>query len=362
MPDQLLTFHTIYSQKRYVLQPYACSTVNKSEQFSSSGLPLKRFWEAKTYLFERKHVYSMKTKTRLTIGAAALSGLAAYTFSTKYSQWKQRETVRLATGAEVITTALGPVEYCKAGEGPALLSIHGSPGGYDQSMGMSQVLGAHPFTILAPSRPGYLRTPLSSGASPEAQADLFAALLDELHIEQAIVFATSGGGPSALQFALRYPERCRGLILFCIVAQRYVEKEVYQQLSLGKRLSNQLMNTLILSDPLIYLLQSLASLQKDAGTADLLAALSMASLRKEGYDNDLQQFAKMEPYPLQDINVPTFIAQGTADADVPFAHGQLLADSIPSARFVPVAGAGHLFMMTHQKEFTPALQDFLSTL
>lgn len=303
----------------------------------------------------------MKTKTRLTIGAAALSGLAAYTFTTKYSQWKQRETERLAASSEVITTARGPIEYGKAGEGPAILSIHGSPGGYDSGMGLPQIIDTHEFTVIAPSRPGYLRTPLSSGASPEEQADLYAALLDELHIEQAIVLATSGGGPSALQFALRHPDRCRGLVLLCVVSKRYVEEEVFQTLSPIRRMGKQAINNLVLFDPLIYLWQSLASLQEHSPLPDVLSSLSMASLRKEGHRNDMQQYAAMMPYPLKDISVPTFIAQGTADTDVPFEHAQLLADSIPDARFVPVSGADHLFFMTHQKEFLPALQDFLST-
>lgn len=303
----------------------------------------------------------MKTKTRLTIGAAALSGLAAYAFNTKYTQWKQRETERLTTGSEVITTALGPVEYSKTGEGPALLSIHGSPGGYDHGVGLPQIIDIREFTVIAPSRPGYLRTPLSSGANPEEQADLHAALLDELHIEQAIVLAASGGGPSALQFALRHPDRCRGLVLLCVVSQRYVEKEVFQTLSPIARMGKQAINNLALFDPFIYLLQSLASLQ-NSPVPDVLSSLSQASLRKEGYRNDMHQFAAMMPYPLKDISVPTFIAQGTADTDVPFEHAQLLADSISGARLVPVPGGDHLFFITHQKEFLPALQDFLSTL
>jgi hypothetical protein len=39
--------------------------------------------------------------------------------------------------------------------------------------------------LLVPSRPGYLRTPLESGRTPEDQADLYAAMLDSLEIERA---------------------------------------------------------------------------------------------------------------------------------------------------------------------------------
>ena len=39
--------------------------------------------------------------------------------------------------------------------------------------------------MIAPSRPGYGRTPLSSGKTHEEAADLMAALLDELKIDDS---------------------------------------------------------------------------------------------------------------------------------------------------------------------------------
>ena len=66
--------------------------------------------------------------------------------------------------------------------------------------------------MIAPSRPGYGRTPLSSGKTSEEAADLMAALLDELNLEKVIAFSISGGGPTALNFALRHPNRCAGCV------------------------------------------------------------------------------------------------------------------------------------------------------
>jgi pimeloyl-ACP methyl ester carboxylesterase len=338
----------------YTLQPRAISSVDKSEQFSPAGL----LWQN----WAKEGASVMGTKTLLIASAATLTSLAALTLAKRYQQWKRREAARVKAGAQVVTTARGPIEYCKDGEGPALLVIHGSPGGYDHGMGLAQFIDANGFTILAPSRPGYLHTPLSSGTSPEAQADLYAALLDTLNIEQATVVGASGGGPSALQFALRHPDRCRGLVLLCAVSQRYVEAEVYQKLSPGSRLGKQLINNLVLFEPFIYVLQALTGLQKRSAFADVLSSLSLASLRKEGYRNDMQQFAEMSPYPLENINVPTFIAHGTADTELPFAHAQLLANSIPGAHFVPVPDGDHLFFITHQQMVMPALRNFLFTL
>jgi pimeloyl-ACP methyl ester carboxylesterase len=88
------------------------------------------------------------------------------------------------------------VEYQVEGAGEVLLLFHGSPGGYDQGVAMARFLGLDGFAFLTLSRPGYRRTPLSSGKTPQAQADLLAAALDALNIAQVVVMAHSGGGPA----------------------------------------------------------------------------------------------------------------------------------------------------------------------
>jgi pimeloyl-ACP methyl ester carboxylesterase len=45
--------------------------------------------------------------------------------------------------------------------------------------------------------------------------------------------------------------------------------------------------------------------------------------------------------PLSSIEAPTLVIRGTADPMFPFPHGQALAAEIPSARLLPLEGAGH---------------------
>ena len=47
----------------------------------------------------------------------------------------------------------------------------------------------------------------------EVQA--YVELLDKLGIDKVYLLATSAGGSIAIRFALDYPERTRGLILYC---------------------------------------------------------------------------------------------------------------------------------------------------
>jgi pimeloyl-ACP methyl ester carboxylesterase len=112
-----------------------------------------------------------------------------------------------------VITARGPLEIASVGEGPAVLALHGAMGGHDQSLLLARIVGESGYRYLAASRPGYLGTPLRAGRTPQEQADLFADALDALGIGAAAVMAVSGGGPSAIEFALRHRDRCRGLVL-----------------------------------------------------------------------------------------------------------------------------------------------------
>ena len=113
----------------------------------------------------------------------------------------------MLAGGSIVETVLGKIEYTDVGDGMPLLSIHGAGGGYDQGLLIAEALFGDGFRVIAPSRFGYLRTPVPRDASPAAQADADAALLDVLGLDRAIVVGTSAGAPSAMQLALRHPEK-----------------------------------------------------------------------------------------------------------------------------------------------------------
>src|SRR5262249_28057908 len=108
------------------------------------------------------------------VAVLALAGLGAFV------SWRQRALARVRSGSEIVETARGVVEFARAGTGPVILHFHGGASGYDQTLALSWDLHEAGFTLLTPSRPGYLRTPLATGAEPEQAADAVAALLDVL--------------------------------------------------------------------------------------------------------------------------------------------------------------------------------------
>lgn len=92
--------------------------------------------------------------------------------------WRWRLLAQVLRGSEMAETARGPVEFARIGTGPVILQLHGGATGYDQTLALSWDVHEAGFTVLTPSRPGYLRTPLTTGATPEQAADAVASLLD----------------------------------------------------------------------------------------------------------------------------------------------------------------------------------------
>jgi len=123
---------------------------------------------------------------------------------------------RIASAGAVIAGPQGNIEFTQEGmglPGPPVLVVHGSGGGYDQGELIARSVLGEGFRWIAPSRFGYLRSTFRDGATFEDQARAYAHLLDELEVDKVAVLALSHGGPSALWFAVLYPERVSSLTL-----------------------------------------------------------------------------------------------------------------------------------------------------
>lgn len=303
-------------------------------------------------------------KSLLALGAIAAAAVAALVTVRQYGLWQEEEMERLEAGSHVIKTALGLVEYSVLGEGPPVLIAHGSPGGYDQGMLVAKLLNDPRFSFICMSRPGYLRTPLATGKTPEEQADMYAALLNALGIQKAAIMGISGGGPSALQFALRHSDRCNGLIMLSTLTEHFNEDEVNQLLPPAKRLLLMLGNKMLLSNPGVFILLKVSKALPQLVSPDTLHSLAMSGLRKAGYDNDMARFDEITSYPLERINVPTLALHGTADMSVPIAQAESLTEQVPGARLIKAEGGGHLFFSNyaHSDMALTAMREFLESL
>jgi pimeloyl-ACP methyl ester carboxylesterase len=279
-----------------------------------------------------------------------------------FENWRSGIERDLIKNSKVVTTVKGPVEYGEIGKGPAVMVIHGTPGGYDDPLNALRLTHTEQngFHYILPSRPGYLRTPLNIGVTPAEQADAFVALLDTLHIQKTAIIGISGGGPSALQFALRYPDRCYALILEAALVRNYsgpvprLPKSAFAG---------------YMRDLLIFLFKDMgiARYQKtDTGDPSItvLAQAAIRSvvpykLRKAGIENDLIQETKLNDWPLNEITCPTLILQGTEDQSAPLADAEFAHGQIQGSELVKLQGQDHMMMILMHKQLDDTISAFL---
>ncbi|MDF5757509.1 alpha/beta hydrolase [Spongiactinospora sp. TRM90649] len=114
----------------------------------------------------------------------------------------------------VVRLPAGPVEYRLEGDGSrTVLVFHGGHMRAGLALG-EEVYADAGFTVLAPSRPGYGRTPLTTGTSATGFADVVADLCRTLGIERlAAAVGISAGGRTALTMAARHPQLVERVIL-----------------------------------------------------------------------------------------------------------------------------------------------------
>ncbi|MDD4736831.1 MAG: alpha/beta hydrolase [Kiritimatiellae bacterium] len=293
-----------------------------------------------------------------------------------YQTWHTQAIEQLQTGGtETNLPGFGTVRYLYLGTGSVILISHGGLMGYDNAWMLTNLMaGGH--ALLCPSRPGYPGTPLLPATNDtfELAADMMAALLDALHItNQVFVFGTSAGGPTALQFALRHPEKSRGLLLFDAVSMPYepnladdnnfivplIVPESFQDQKSWKLLQG----TARYPEELCYQWLQLVTLTNAATQRELAAQLMAVpeyrdqlmtftrtitpiSQRYDGTINDDTILFTLPTYPLGDITIPVFVSHSLYDGDVPVANAYNVLDHVsgPTSNCF-FYGAGHLFFL-----------------
>jgi len=171
--------------------------------------------------------------------------------------------------------------------------------------------------------------------SLEERMDDIRAVFDDSGLERAAIFGISEGGPLAILFAAKYPERVTALAVYGAMAR------VMRAPDFPDGLDPELAPTF------------LAELERRWGTGEALRAF-IQGIPKD--DPDLTQ--KMARYErgactprmaahilecnmsidirpvLPTVNVPALVLHSTGDPLIPLAAGKALADGMPNAKFV----------------------------
>lgn len=290
------------------------------------------------------------------IGALALAG-AGYTAGAFREARRQADT-RLFAQAEVIDSRAGALEFAVAGDGPPLMMIHGTGGGFDQGILFAAGLRQRGFRIIAPSRFGYLGSAFPDDASPAHQADVLVDLLDHLGIDRLPVIGGSAGALTAAEFALRHPARCSHLGLLVPAANLTnrdpVQFTALQQAavnlvlgsdfwfwSLARVAPRQMVRTLLATDP--ALLDHVPDAERRRAQA-ILDQLLPISRKVNGLRNDGFWAGTPTMTAHDKITVPTLLLSCEDDLFGTAANARLLAERIPGAVLSVFPTGGHIWL------------------
>lgn len=315
----------------------------------------------------------MTTRRTLLMGlgwlALAGGGFAAGAFR----EARRQADTRLFGQGTVIDTRTGALEYAVAGDGPPLMMIHGTGGGFDQGLLFAAGLRNSGFRIVAPSRFGYLGSAFPDDASPARQADTLVDLLDHLGIDRLPVAGGSAGALTAAEFALRHPDRCSHLVLIVPAANLTdrdpVEFTALQRLAVGAVLGSdfwfwslsrlapgQMIRTLLATDP--ALLDQVAEAERRRAMA-ILDQIFPIGRKVDGLRTDGFWAGTPSPTAYERIAVPTLILSCEDDLFGTAGTARLLAERIPDARLTIYPDGGHIWL-GHDDDLTGEIADFIA--
>ncbi len=255
--------------------------------------------------------------------------------------------------AKTISLSYGDMSYVDKGNGEVILSVHGIFGGYDQAFDTCKDF-ASGYRILAPSRFGYLGSDMLGSGTPAEQAIAYAELLDRLGIDKVYLLATSAGGSIAIRFALDYPERTKGLILYCSAMPPAAKPANYAEYA-GPP-------AFLCNDYAMFLMNPLFEPVMGMDASTIYGMLPVGE-RKAGVILDASitnpdMARNYDSYIIEDLQVPTLILHAKDDKLASYADVEKAWDRFPNSTLVSFETGGHL-MVGHEEEVKDAVMAFV---
>ena len=247
--------------------------------------------------------------------------------------------------------------YEVAGDGPAAVLAHGAT--FDTRMWDDQFAAlSERFRTVRYDARGFGKSGTQS-ETPYSVADDLSALLGELDLSSASVIGLSMGGGTALEFALRYPDRLHSLVL--------VDSDLPGQPASkdAARLAVEIRNT-ARTDGVEAAKDKWLSHPYFTAASEKPDVFERLRMMVEAYSGAIwpgpSRRVDIDPPParrLHEIKAPTLVVYGERDMPDFVRFAQLLAEGIDEAELVPIPGAGHMCNMEAPDTFNSTVLEFL---
>ena len=256
----------------------------------------------------------------------------------------------------IAPTKLGAVGYRVVGSGPPLVMVMGYSGTMEVwDPRFADALAQHHRVVIFDNAGVGQTQALPAPLTIDAMADQASALIDALGLGRPDVLGWSMGGMIAQALAVLHPAQVRRLVL-CATFPGTGTAVVPSQTAV---------QALTSSDPGPYLYPADQVAAWDAfvaATSSYPAASSAPAAVITAQGNaSLSWFAGTDPAgrTTATIDVPTLIADGSADRIDAVANDHALAKLIRGARLVLYPDAGHAFLFQEGTSFTSLIESFL---
>jgi pimeloyl-ACP methyl ester carboxylesterase len=296
----------------------------------------------------------------LWLTGALLSVTAALAANTIWVDSRTRPAAPRDGGA-IMETGVVPANVKVAGQGPAILLIHGFGAALDWWDEIAAPLAAQQRVIRVDLiGHGGTEAP-SSGYSIERQAQLVAAVLDKLAVDRVTVIGHSMGGEVATALAEIKPERIERLILidtpptaggtFSILTDACFTPVIGELLTrfqsdetLRRGLAQGFAPNFDIPERFV------ADLKQLTYTAFRTAHNESVAFRTT--QPTYERLAKLKPVP------PLLVLFGSLDAILPAEHAKFF-ERVPGARVTVIDGVGHSPMVEAPARTLQMIESFL---
>ena len=261
------------------------------------------------------------------------------------------------------------LDHLVAGEGPLVISLHGTPGGHEPHPELTAAAQQLGLRLATYARPGYAGSTRQPGRTvADAVADVL-ALADAVGAEQFAVVGASGGGPHALACGALAADRCVAVATVAGVGPWEMDGLVFldgmgegNEIEFAAAVRGELplrallvpwREEMVLAGALgtYRAMESVLSPPDRAvftgAVAEKLHASIALALREgvDGWLDDDLAFVRPWGFELGDVRVPVHLWQGGQDLMVPPAHGRWLADHLPTCTPHLLPDDGHLTLL-----------------
>jgi pimeloyl-ACP methyl ester carboxylesterase len=196
----------------------------------------------------------------------------------------------------------------------------------------------------------------------EERMDDLRAVLDAVGSDRCAVFGESEGGPMAVLFAATYPERTSHLVLYGSYPRLLADDDYPAGFprEAVEAFVDAAVATWGRADAGVLRLFA-PDLPADAAEAEWIAAMNRQAVSPGAMRTLMRMMMEIDVRPaLPTVSAPTLVLHRVGDQVCPVAGGRYLAERIPGARYVELAGNYHPFALGDSEAILGEIEEFLT--